>query len=300
MLKRVFYALAFFAFMFCAGTADAKENKPGQPDQWALSKSIKGVSTTTVRVDQDGNFYPGMNLAQTIGESTHAWIQAYIGQLYVDKILSLSTGSISSDHEVFLAIPDSSTDAFKSGGLLLSTFSLTQNASVYYYADVTTQPVVPRDLIVFSSCTVGVGTTTLIGNVTFYGLNAVGNSVQEMITFSTTIPTSTDLSTGGLGVVAFASISSFSVQLTSVTDVFGLQTSSVIVMIGEWNKIGLSNVFTSTSDVYNVVEGISNVPVASTGTGMRIDVANSTIYFKNPPNSSRNYQVWYRRKRSSQ
>lgn len=211
-----------------------------------------------------------------------------------------ATNGIVNVREVIFRPAQASSNTFRAAGFTISTTNLIVQASTYYTVNITTMPY-GRNIIVFSSYTnpglADIGTTTLVGYATFYGVNMLGQVASEQIMFSTFMPAqapATSSSSIGVGNIAWSHISSFTVQITTITRVFTLTTKSVVLWIGQGSKFGLSNKYNDPADIYAVSEEDLNVPM----TAARANPTYNTVVFTNEPDSSKTYTVNYKAKAS--
>jgi len=274
MKKKLIALLGLFAIMLLPHLAyTIGPSNRQKPDGWGLTRVEAGIATHTIRVDFDGNILPGRNDFSDIGESTHQYRNAYVGSL------SVSSG-IQNVHEYFSDVPAASSNAVTSGnGLTITSTTLVDSGTTYITRDLT-QMVVPRNLVVRASFTTPSGTTTTLrGMATFYGINNLGINATEPIVFSTA---------DTFGSVAWASISSVTIEITSVT-AGTFDPANVLVVFGSSDAIGLANVVESTGDIYKLVEaGADNVVDSS----VIYDSTNYTIIFETAPDGSNDYSVW--------
>lgn len=329
MFKRAYKALLFALIAFSPGITHAVEKSYFTQGQFRNS-----VSTVMMRIDMDGNIIPGRNILSDLGESTHAWRTGYFGSIDV-------ASGILNVHETFVNLSSGSLMGLRNNGFSVSTITLMNSASTYFDNDVLQTTGAPRNLIVFSTgdngnTTAQLSTSVLVGCVTFYGIDNKGNPVTEAIFFSTSVPsyansTSTILnyqpSPGtvfggtetarvlGVGNVAWAYISSFTVQVTSISGGGGGNGYSPLnatIAIGFGNKIGLANSISNVSDVYKIAAaggsgGYSNGVI---NPSLSINTALDTVVFPfiasgNVPGSVSNVlpnglttiEVWYRVRR---
>jgi len=160
-----------------------------------------------------------------------------------------------------------------------------------------------------------ISTTVLIGCATFYGIDGKGNTVWEAISFSTgTTPLGRSTDTGigvcqaqecnanvgmGIGNVTWAYISSFTIQVTSISFEYGLMTASPTFVIGWGQKVGLSNNVIATADVYKITEqGGQDVTDTTVSPAVTVNTAYDYMCFQRLPNNQNEYNVWYRVKRN--
>ncbi len=238
-----------------------------------------------------------------------------------------NTYGIQNQQDVFTSVVAASTDAIRTGGITLSTITLnvgnvlfssvTAGGTTYITVDISSQPTsCPRNLMVFVassafSATVGVfSTTTMRGQVRVFGIDGNGNPATETILFSTAFPV---ISTGtniagdlgqltsfttnyGQGRIAWSSISSMTIQITSMTLNYSLQVATFAVVIGYGNRLGLSNDLRYWGDVYKIVESGQTFETQRT-IGL-IDSDFNTYVPVLLPNGARTYTVWYRVKNS--
>lgn len=236
-----------------------------------------------------------------------------------------NTYGISNHSDIFLGAQVASSDAVKIGGLPLSTVtanignvifsSITAGGTTYIPVDIGSQPATcARNVMVFvtsSTFASGVGalsTTTLRGQLQVFGIDGNGNPASEIILFSTAAPVQstgtavtgdlgqlTSFTTNyGQGRTAFASISSFTITITSMTAAYGLQAVTFAVMIGYGNRLGLTNDLRYFADIYKIVEGSTDQPPING----RVDSDFNTYWPVLLPNGLRNYTVDYRVKNS--
>lgn len=306
-IKRVIIA-SVGLFVALAGLASAKSVDPRRPDVWRVtntpiySNAQSKISTEAVVVDYDGDILPGRNFAQDLGESTHSWNNVYTGGI-------VASSGIVNIHEEFVALSSGSFNAAGVGGFVASTGTLIAGGSTFIDVNIVQATGAPRNIVIVSSTAqIGASTTTLSGSCTFYGLDGKGNLVSEVIRFSTNmIPISSTVTvtnTGditkwlGVGNVAFAYISSFTIHIDSMTDAFGLSTEFVRFQIGYGQKIGLANDIQSVSDVYMVTQGGTNVTNATNNPALTINTDLDTIIFPVLPNNVINYGLRYVVKKS--
>lgn len=283
--------LALATVLFNTNGAKAASVDPMRPDIVCFG-DIKygGVSTNPICIDYDGDVLPSRNVQYDLGAPTIAFRTVYAGSIKTSSgIVNIS--------ERFVDVANSSSDSFKAGGYWISSGPLVNAASTYYASDITSQPfTVARNIVIYSSAPIGVTTTTLVGTCTFYGTDNKGRLTQEAIAFSTAIfSITTQTNVIGLGNVAWSSISSFTVQITSITQDWGLAVSSVGFFIGWGNRLGLSNDIAAGTDVFRWYED-TTLRTATEGP------VNSTFEWVYPvalPNSSRDYLFGYKAKNST-
>lgn len=334
MVKKAL-TLCLFALLFCAKSAKAYigvQNIYPQPDWMTATRYKSGAPTQTFRVDFYGNIMPGENNTNDIGIGTVAYKTGYFNSL------SVASGVVNV-HEHFLNIPSTDsvgwlvpptsnpwglivttsgvnlyTSSFTVAGVYISTNLWISNTN-YITTDIMQASGPPRNVVIFSTFNgVNMGTTTLTGSATFYGIDALGKSNSENIAFSTTsgfqqiYMGTVAPSYIGIGSICWVSISSISIIISSSTP--GLSASTASVMIGMGWKLGLSNVVTAPGDVYKVLEGTTSTSLSTSNynTPLGIAVDNSfaagtgqgnNVQFANPYTSSRSYDVWYKARKST-
>lgn len=309
-MKRLL-AVFLFALACYPSFASAKEQTDrSRPNRWRLEyRDATGISTEAVSVDADGNFLPGDNYQTSIGESSHSWKKVWTGSLYV-------ASGIVNVLEVYPNLLVGTTDVAKEAatagvfarGFVISTRSLeapttnnlSNQATTYITTDFNQSSFTPRNVILYSVAAsswggLGQTTTTLSGSATFYGIDSLGKANWEQISFSTTIPPQMGgvalSSHVGVGNIAWATISSVTIQVTSMTqntDDFAVGAGVAVLNIAWGNKIGLINQIDSASDIYMVSHG----PVTA-------DATNETVYFAIAPNSSNTYRLRYKARTST-
>lgn len=327
-LKRGIIASAglFLAFV---GIAAAKSENPQRPDVWRLehrpvnARVPSAISTEAVSVDHDGDLLPGRNLTSDLGESTHAWRFVFAGG--VD-----ASSGLYSTHETFINLSSGDISGLNPGGFAVSTVNVTDADGATFNDNQVYQTTgAPRNVTIYASSaqTVaatppsGVGfasTATLIGCATFYGYDSRGMFVQERISFSSaTVSRSTEAGAGlcqtqdcneggrgmGIGNVAFAHISSFTAQISSISS---QMAPNINLVVGFGQKIGLAaNVLSTGSSAANDRGDVYKVTL-STGDGRdvvrqnpatSISVDFDTIVFPVLPNNVITYNVWIRTRR---
>lgn len=239
-----------------------------------------------------------------------------------------NTYGIFNKMDVFPSVIAASSDTAKAGGLAMSTITantgnvifstITAGGTTYVTVDITSQPTTcPRNVTVYlasSTFASGIGvwsTTTLRGRLQVFGADGNGNFVSETILFSTASPIQstgtavagdlgqlTSFTTNyGTGRVAFASISSFTATITSMTASIGLERITFALNVGYGNRLGLSNDLRYFGDVYKIVE-VGSVTSDQVRNNGLIDSDFNTYWPVLPPNGVRSYTVWYRVKNS--
>lgn len=217
--------------------------------------------------------------------------------------------------DVFIAPPASSTDAFRATGIFLTTITanmlngagssgLVAGGTTFTGVEISSQPTVPRNIMVFSSVTgVGTGSTTISGVLIVRGVDNLGNSAVETISFSTSFPVvstgvyaigTTTTSRYGQGQIAWAQITSFTIVVTSVTLGFTTHNGTFNLLIGYGNRLGLSNDLAFIGDVYKINED----SVDQVGMPGRLSSDYNTYTPALAPNGLRSYRLWYRVKNS--
>ena len=234
-----------------------------------------------------------------------------------DVVLGVSSGaSIYTTYAIFNqvdvanAVQSGSSDAARFGGFTLSTItantnnqllfsSITAGGTTYLQVNISSSPTWPRNIICYSSTTIGASTTILVGFVQAFGLDGLGNTTMERVFFSTTfvIVGTGSVAAGttntwlyGQGRVAFSSISSFTIVMTSVSATFTLQTSTFSINIGYGNRLGFTNDVRHWSDVYKIVEDNGEVATAPGPVDTDYNTYTPTIV----PNGVRTYRWIYR------
>lgn len=281
-----------------------------RPDIWRLDSHMGNArsrvtpSTSVVTLDADGDFKPGRHAVQDLGESTDTWREIY-------AVAVIITSGIVNVHETFVDLSSGVNSGMTPLGVSIPTSTLLESPTTYVAVNVTQTTGAPRNLICFSSAGAGVPntTTTLIMSATFYGYNGKGEFVSEWIQTSTnsiswsttTVSNTTDVvKYVGVGNVAFAYVSSFTVQITSMTNAFGLSTAGPIIVIGFGQKIGLANNVEATADVYKITNaGGADVTNPTLNPLISIDTTYDTIVFSPQPNGVDEKGVWYKVKRSN-
>lgn len=266
------------------------------------------VLTTSAQASTGGSDAPLRSSNDTITYEIQGTTD--VGMGVNDQGRFYSTVGIYNQEDVFLSPQAASSDALKNAGFTATTGSVINGgAATFLQSDISSQTAtVPRNITIYSSCTIGAATTTLTGYATFYGIDNLGNFVSEMIKFTTGpvlqstgvivapfLGSTTTPQNFGQGRVAFAVVSSITVQITSMTESFGqTQVSPVKFMIGWGNRLGLSNNITEVSDIYKIVEGPINVAVAPN----LVDPIYDTYIPSSVPDGNRSYRVRYRVKSS--
>ncbi len=171
----------------------------------------------------------------------------------------------------------------------------TRGATTYTVKDIT-QPVWPVSITgcIASTATLTHGANpatyaavTASGTLKVYGTNAKGEIIDETIKISTGTP--------GQTLQAFATISSYTVTISTINGIPSSATEqSVCVIVGHGTIFGLKNNIENKSDIYKVFESTGDVNVNNTVVNTTYD----TIKFNNAPNTTRDYAVWYRAKRT--
>lgn len=299
-------------FLAFTGIVSAKSDNPQRPDVWRLdhhpiNARVKcPIDTETVVVDHDGDFNPGRNLAQDLGESSHTW-----RKVFADGIeYSGTSGNVKT---AFWHGPSSMSVQGVGGnstglGYGVSTRTIAEGPTTYTSVNITQSSGGPRNLMVyFASNTIatgsggGLSTTTLIGEATFYGIDNKGNSVSELVYFSTNHPVACSTSAiavsnssdvvryVGCGNVAWLQVSSFTVRISSVSDAYGLSGDIPQMRIYWGNRFGLPGNIDFNSDVLKVMEaGGKDVTDQTLNPNLSINPTFDTISFPTPPSGLTN------------
>lgn len=299
------FILSLIVASFPAWAFAASSDDPATPDVvcWGTIYTAAG-STDAICVDNSGDLVPGLNRNQDIGRPGQTFKFGYFGGVSADS-------GVVAFHESFVDLSSGNVAGLRNLGFAISSSTLINGTSTYGSGFAITQPTgAPRNITIYvgsSSIVDGAGggfsTMTLAGSATFYGLDAFGLPVQEMIRFSTTsVSWSTQTVTNssdvvryvGIGNVAFAQISSFTVQITSASN--GLISGTLVLKIGYGQKIGLSNNVEATGDVYMVTEaGGGNTTLNSL---LVINSTFDTVIFSALPNGIDDKQLWGIKKRN--
>jgi hypothetical protein len=229
----------------------------------------------------------------------------------------------------FQTVIAASTDAIRAGGIGLSTITVNMGngtiangtiagGTTYITVDITSQPTtVPRNLTVhvtsstFASAVGVFSTTTVRGRLQVFGIDGNGNPATETILFSTAFPViSTGLAVAGdlgeltqfttnygQGKVAWSSISSFTITITSMTQALESTTRTFALVVGYGNRLGLSNDLRYWGDAYRITE----VGALKSEQPARNGLLDSDFNTYTPvlsPNGTRSYYLWYRVKNS--
>lgn len=294
-MKRLFAVLMFALACYPVFAGAKEQTDPQRPNRWRLEyRDRTGISTEAVSVDADGNFLPGDNYQTSLGESTHAWKKLWTANIYVDS-------GIVNMGEYFVDLQAGTSDEYRVVGFAISTTNVISQTSTYYSADMSTYaPSVPRNIVVYSSAAgIGRTTTTISGNLYVFGIDAQGKANSETIYFSTRTPGelggmtfSSNSTPAGIGVgnVAWASISSFTISVTSYTQSITDQNYNFIFRIGTGFKIGLTNNLTNASDIYYASELSSPVSYTS----LSVDTVNDTVKFNRDPDGINDYVIRHR------
>lgn len=306
MFKRAYKALILALIASSPGILRA-EISPGAktPSIVQYSQNLGQGTTMVIFLDQKGDWVPGRNLYSELGSSSHTWLTIYVGSLDVSS-------GVANFHETFVNLASGCINCALNIGV--STTIATVSTAAFSANVISASSSAPRNVIVYfssdtNSSTVGLlSTTTLVGSATFYGIDSNGYVVTEQVYFSTVQPSfstatysnsissiTDQVSVVGVGNVAWASISSVSVQITSMTADFGLSVKGPTLNVGWGNKIGLADHFISTGDVYKVTEFRADVSTSVLITG---STTYNTIVFPTAPTSNLSIrEVWYRMRR---
>lgn len=224
-----------------------------------------------------------------VGNSTEVGVGvSQYGRIY-------NTYGLTNHRYVFQDLTPNATDAFKDGGFVVSTGTLTGVASTYYAVDITTQPN-GRNLTVFTTSSPWTegnfygSTNALTGTVTFYGIDMLGRTTSEAIKFSTSPARySVGISTPGQGNVAFVHITSFTVSITSASPDYlnPDYNQTTYLVVGYGNKIGLPNDIIDPEDVYQYTEG----QLPTTLPRANVNSTHDTVLLVSSPNNIRDYVV---------
>lgn len=276
MFKKVFLtALSLLAFsgVAFAGNADTEDQRFDRQAIWDTS-----LSTFVHRISSSGHIFNPLNTGE-LGSPMSKWKKLHLA----DNGIETSTGALRTN-ESFVDLPVASDNIILnqvSAGLTAG--QLVTAGTTYVLADLV-QSTVPRNIIVFSSWSVGgvaITSVTVTGTCYIRGLDSMGRSTE---TYQTLVTTSN--ATAGVGDIAFAVISSVTITVTS-TGTANILGAIQDIKIGTGNKIGLVNKFNAVGDIYHVNEA---------GTRTTSYTANSTyntIDFATDGNSVRDYTVRY-------
>jgi hypothetical protein len=264
---------------------------------------VRGGSVPAVGFDYEGDLLPSHNEEYDIGEATRTWKKIYVESVRItsglpvcDLWVKLSSGQLNGLNSLGLGITPllHHPTAFVDANIGDSSGSA-RNITLFFgsgtFAGATPTP------------GIGVTTTTLIGSATFYGWDSRGQYRWEHINFSTNIPNvstrTVDNSSDivryvGIGNVAWAHISSFTVEITSATDTYLVQGSTPVIGIGWGQKVGLSNNIESEDQIYKVTEeGGIDTTDNSVSDGWSINSQYDWIKFDTLPNNEDNKKVCY-------
>lgn len=312
-MKNFLIASAFliFAGLGLASAASELSETSGAADSICAGTiyNSAGVSTDAICVDAAGTISPIRNLTNNIGSDRVRYKTIFAGDI------DIASGIVSVSEELVL-FSSNPKGASPAAGFTVSTGSLStlfNSPTTYIDLNILQTSGAPRNLICYSSNTdsIGAATTTLIMSATFYGWDAKGNWAIENIKFSTTQPvfsTNTFTNAGspfvlGIGSVAWAYISSFTVQITSMTDSYGIGNTAALMFVGFGQKFGLANGITKVADVYKITLSGGDVTRSDTLPARTINTAFDTISFPYlPPGASASgpvtARVWYHAKTS--
>src|SRR3990167_7841950 len=269
-----------------------------------------GADATTapiIGIDYDGDLLPSRQYTYDVGEPTRVFKKVYAGSFHA------SSGLVNIS-EVFVDLASGTTrGGVPAAGILIPTntlINLVNSPTTYVGMNIIQTSGAPRNIICFSSANILPTTTTLVMSATFYGYNGKGEWTWENIIFST-VPiswstTTTTYSTQtaravGVGNTAWSYISSFTVQITSMTDAFGLSTEHPRMYIGFGQKIGLANNITTNdntptgTDIYKITNaGGADVTNETLNPLIYIDTDQDYIVFAPQPNGVDEKGVYYR------
>lgn len=282
--------------MALAGTATlhaALSDNPLTPDivGWGADRDTAPI----VGINYYGDILPGRNNSNDIGNSTTAFKDIYA------RSVNMTGGNVTCQYWRALSSASLTGGGGNSTGVgfTVSSRTLAEGPTTYTDIDIDQSSGAARNVTLYFasstiSGTIGVlSTTTLIASATIYGYDSKGNFTSELIFASTNNPvalsTSTIAITGngsnvvssvGIGNVAWMYISSFTVQITSMTDSFGLNVLVPILRLGYGDKIGLPGNIDSLSDVIKVQEaGGSDASNVLLFPALSINTVYDTIYF---------------------
>lgn len=275
MLKNIAGILVFLSVFLPSGLfAIEGRNDWTQPDQVRWTSFQNSVDTEMARIDFQGNFIPGRNGVSNIGESTHAWKNAFFNNVFV------SSGFVNV-HESYSVMAASNAVAY--GSFLITTATLRNNGTTYAEHDLIQTTGVPRNVVIVSSFALTQSSTVLSGGATFYGTDARGFKVSEYVQyFATSI---------AAGNVAWVLIDSVTIQVTSAA---AFLMANVTFNIGVSNKIGLANTIDVSSDIYKISCSTGIIRLGNTvvnATFNTIDLGGGAVPVA--PNNSRSYDIWY-------
>ncbi len=263
MYKKLFAALIFT--VVAAANLNAYSTDRSRPDVWRTIRTDlqTGKSTEAVVVDADGDFNPGLNERQTLGESSHTWAVVYTSRQVV-------TGGLPRQVN-FIDMPATSSLSWTNGVIWRHTLAAFDAGRTSTTVDLFQSSGPPRNVVMHSSAAEkGVSTHTLVMSATIFGFDHMGYQRQETITLSTT-------PADGIGNVAWATISSVTVSFSSRTQ--DTTDLDAIVFMGTGEKIGFTFEVQNTSDVYKITEDGVDVVL----TDVTIDLDHDTIDFKTTP-----------------
>ena len=312
MFKRIAVIVAFLAFAGASMAEAALSDNPQRPDivGWGADRGTAPI----VGVDHDGDILPARNDRQDLGESTRSWRKVFTGAIE-------SPNGFINTHETFVGISSPNVQALSDNGFAISTISVGVPTTLQY-TSITQSSTVPRNLIVYSSATdivtqIVVGTMTLSGSATFYGVNAKGEQISELIYFSTRnvalLSTMSVTHSGpvfnstGVGNQAFAFITSFTVSLSSISDSMMGAVPGFTLNVGYGNKFGLANSVETSSDVYKATVDGRNI-TQFVAPAIVVDTVYDTIVVPfgtatgggGAPTGTQRLDVWSRNKKSPQ
>lgn len=294
ILTGLFLALASRVPLVQAGLGD---DNPQRPDIVGFGHD---VSTDPIMgIDYDGNIVPGRNATYSVGKSTKAFKDVWAQAVHTSSP-NVKCG--------YWHAPASSTVFGQD--LVVSTWSLLGSPTTYTPVIIIQSSVGPRNVMIYwSSGTIGSGsgggfsTMTLVGSATFYGYDSKGNWAVENVRFSTNHPVSGSTSTiavdntgpivnyVGVGNVAWMQISSFTVQITSMTDAYGLNAGSANLHMRMYfgNRFGLPGNIDYDTDVLKVMEaGGRDVTDRTLNPAWSVNPLYDTISFQTQPGGGTN------------
>ena len=182
----MFRKIVGFALLAVVMASPVFAGEPGDrlsPDAWGVGGpgSSRVSSQPVVRVDYDGDVLPAENARQSVGSPTETWKSGHFGSIEV-------TSGIANHTEFFFNLSSGNTLGMRAAGFVVSTNTLRNSATTYIEHEIIQSSGAPRNVTIsVSSSVIGAigaaSTMTLIGCATFYGYDAAGYFVSELVSF---------------------------------------------------------------------------------------------------------------------
>ena len=302
MFKKTAILTVLMALAGAVKLQAALSDDPMRPD--IVGFGANASTAPIVGVDNDGDFLPNRNITNDIGESTRAWKDIYARRLHLNGPNVKCAFWHGLPTQTYTSAGGNATGT----GFTLSTRTMLEGPTTYTSVVIDQSSTAARNVTLYIasdvfSASIGLfSTSTLAGAATFYGYDNKGRFTSELIYFSTNHPAVYSTSTiqastvtevvryVGVGDVAWLYVTSFTVQITSMTDAYGTaNTRNPILKVGWGNRIGLPGDIDSETDVVKVMQaGGVDVTSQELNPDLSINPTWDTISFPTQPGSGVN------------